>query len=212
MCQILGEKGRHTPCPTSLPAPLLWLPGRQPVNVPQCLPKPLPRRALPSFVSVKTRSLGNDSLEIGGQFLPDASEASRFPLDPVQLDRGARRPGRRQKGFLPAPRRPGPPAASPPPPGSGGLSVPPWWRENGRRPAMPAGARGPWPRAPPPRSLHGRPPGRGGRRPGRGQQEGAAFPSAANDTWGSRTAVAVQIRWQVTATDVPNICGELITH
>lgn len=35
---------------------------------------------------------------------------------------------------------------------------------------------------------------------------------AANDLRGSRTAVISQIRWQVTATDVPNICGELITH
>lgn len=35
---------------------------------------------------------------------------------------------------------------------------------------------------------------------------------AANDLRGSRTAVVPQMRWQVTATDVPSICGELITH
>lgn len=36
--------------------------------------------------------------------------------------------------------------------------------------------------------------------------------SSANDLRGNRTAVVSQLRWRVTATDVPNICGELITH
>lgn len=45
-----------------------------------------------------------------------------------------------------------------------------------------------------------------------GQNEEDSFPSAANDLRRSCTAVISQIRWQVTATDVPNICGELITH
>jgi len=39
-----------------------------------------------------------------------------------------------------------------------------------------------------------------------------SFQSVANDLRRSCTAVISQIRWQVTATDVPNICGELITH
>lgn len=45
-----------------------------------------------------------------------------------------------------------------------------------------------------------------------GQKEEDSFPSVANDLRRSCTAVISQIRWQVTATDVPNICGELITH
>lgn len=36
--------------------------------------------------------------------------------------------------------------------------------------------------------------------------------SASNDLGGNCTAVISQIRWQVTATDVPSICTELITH
>lgn len=45
-----------------------------------------------------------------------------------------------------------------------------------------------------------------------GQKEEDSFQSVANDLQRSCTAVISQIRWQVTATDVPNICGELITH
>lgn len=45
-----------------------------------------------------------------------------------------------------------------------------------------------------------------------GQREEDSFQSVANDLQRSCTAVISQIRWQVTATDVPNICGELITH
>lgn len=45
-----------------------------------------------------------------------------------------------------------------------------------------------------------------------GQREEDSFQSSANDLQRSCTAVISQIRWQVTATDVPNICGELITH
>lgn len=45
-----------------------------------------------------------------------------------------------------------------------------------------------------------------------GQREEDSFQSVANDLQRSCAAVISQIRWQVTATDVPNICGELITH
>lgn len=45
-----------------------------------------------------------------------------------------------------------------------------------------------------------------------GHKEEDSFQSAANDLQRSCTAVISQLRWQVTATDVPNICGELITH
>lgn len=38
------------------------------------------------------------------------------------------------------------------------------------------------------------------------------FPRIANGLWRNSTAVILQIEWQVTATDVPSICGELITH
>lgn len=54
--------------------------------------------------------------------------------------------------------------------------------------------------------------------PGLGQQQETkprSLPSslsASNDLRGNRTAVISQIRWQVTATDVPSICTELITH
>lgn len=45
-----------------------------------------------------------------------------------------------------------------------------------------------------------------------GQEGEASFPRVANGLRWSCTAVISQIVWQVTATDVPSICGELITH
>lgn len=41
--------------------------------------------------------------------------------------------------------------------------------------------------------------------------EGGSFQVLLMTCGGNCTAVISQIRWQVTATDVPNICGELIT-
>lgn len=51
-----------------------------------------------------------------------------------------------------------------------------------------------------------------GKRFGQGGERKSNSNGCANDRRRSSTAVVSLIRWQVIATDVPNICGELITH